>query len=170
MSVAVPDRGPDVKLSTFEHWIDSRTLDVASATDEGYMYPMETDGQDELVLEVGNMVNPETGLPTDYEEVWIEREPESVPGEEGSQIVVLDYDEGVEHRGRIVKVGRLCQALLRIKNEVIAERWEWSDRKGWWRNTLVDHNGALPCKQFLRSLDDDTIEHDGRTWRVVERS
>lgn len=134
------------------------------------MYPMDTDGQDELVLEVGKMFNPDTGLPTDYEEVWIEREPESVPAEEGSQIVVLDYDEGVDHRGRIVEVGRLCQGLLRIKNEVITERWEWGDRKGWWRNKLVGHNGALPCEQILKSLDDDAIEHDGRTWRVVERS
>ncbi|KAF3046865.1 hypothetical protein E8E12_003933 [Didymella heteroderae] len=100
-SVPAPSKGADVKLSTFHHWIDSRTLDIEAATDAGYMYPMPPDGRDELVLEKGNMVNPETGVPTDYEEVWIEREMNAVPGDQGSQVVVLDFDQGVEERGRV---------------------------------------------------------------------
>ncbi|KAF1924074.1 uncharacterized protein M421DRAFT_297713 [Didymella exigua CBS 183.55] len=168
-SVAVPDKGQHVTLSTFHHWIDSRTVELDSATDEGYMYPMDADGGDELVLEVGNMVNPETGSPTDYEEIWIEKNMVPVPGDEGSQTVVLDYDRGVDRRGRVVRVGRLCQGLLRIKDEVTAERWEWSEKQGWSRSRLIGRDGALPCEKLLKSSASDTIEHDGCTWTIIER-
>lgn len=159
-----------MKLSTFHHWIDSRTVNVEAATDAGYMYPMPRDGDDELVLEKGNMVNPETGMPTDYEEVWIEREVDAVPGDEGSQVVVLDFDHGVEERGRVVRVGRLCQGLLRSGDEVVAERWEWNEKGGWSRTYLIGQDGALPCSKLLQSSEVDTIEHDGNTWAVAERS
>jgi hypothetical protein len=134
------------------------------------MYPMNSSGGEELVLEKGNMVNPETGVPTDYEEVWIEREVDPVPGDEGSQVVVLDFDRGVECRGRVVRVGNLCQGLLRNGDEVVAERWGWVEREGWSRSHLIGREGALPCEKLLKSPDSDMIEHDGNTWTVVERS
>jgi hypothetical protein len=169
-SIAAPEKGADVKLSTFRHWIDSRTVDVEAATDAGYMYPVQTDGDDELVLEKGTMINPETGLQTEYEEVWIEREVDPVPGDEDSQVVVLDFDRGVEHRGRIVRVGKLCQGLLRVTDEVVAERWEWNEQEGWSRSELVGRKGALPCEKLLTSPAFHAIQHDGNTWTVVERS
>ncbi|KAF2621763.1 hypothetical protein BU25DRAFT_378919 [Macroventuria anomochaeta] len=170
-SIAVPDRGPDVRLSTFRHWIDSRTLDLASATDEGMMFPMETDGEDELVLEIGKMVNPKTGLLTDYEEVWIEKAAESVPSDDGCQIVVLEYDgPSSDRRGSIVRVGRLCQGLLRIKDQITAERWEWNEGKGWWRSKAIGNGSALPCQKVLESLPSDTVEHEGISWTLVECS
>lgn len=167
--MAAPDKGSNVNLSTFRHWIDSRTVDVDSATDAGYMYPLDTEGEDELVLELGNMINPETGLPTDYEEIWIEKELEPVPGDKTSQIVVLDYDQGVGNRGRVVRVGKLCQGLMRAKDEVVAERWEWKEKTGWLRSQLVGREGGLPCAKLLETSAGDTIEHDGNIWTVVER-
>ncbi|KAH6629669.1 hypothetical protein C7974DRAFT_190803 [Boeremia exigua] len=164
------ETAPGVKLSTFHHWIDSRTVDVEAATDAGYMSPMDPDGEDELVLEKGNMVNPETGSPTDYEEIWIEKELSPVPGDEASQIVVLDFDQGAHRRGRIVRVGTRCQGLLRSEDEIAAERWEWTAEKGWSRSHLIGRDGALPCAKFLDSPVGDTITHDGITWNVVERS
>lgn len=134
------------------------------------MYPMPRDGNDELVLEKGNMVNPETGIPTDYEEVWIEREMNAVPGDEGCQVVVLEFDRGVEERGRVLRFGKLCQGLLRKGDEVVAERWEWNEEEGWTRSLLVGRDGALPCRKLLQSSELDTIKHDGNTWTVVERS
>jgi hypothetical protein len=169
-SVAAPEQGADVKLSTFHHWIDSRTTDVENATDAGYMYPMPPDVEDEIVLEKGNMVNPETGMPTDYEEVWIERDLDAVPGDERDQVVVLDFDRGVEERGRVIRVGMLCQGLLRRGEAVVAERWQWSEKEGWSRSHLIGRDGALPCETLLRSSPRDTIEHDGNVWTVVERS
>lgn len=145
-------------------------MDVEAATDAGYMYPVQTDGDDELVLEKGTMINPETGLQTEYEEVWIEREVDPVPGGEDSQVVVLDFDRGVEHRGRIVRVGKLCQGLLRVTDEVVAERWEWNEQEGWSRSELVGRKGALPCEKLLTSPAFHAIQHAGNTWTVVERS
>lgn len=169
-SVAAPEKGADVTFSTFHHWIDSRTVNIDAATDAGFMYPMPPDGENEMILEKGNMVNPETGVPTDYEEVWIERKVDAVPGDEGDQVVVLDFDQSVEERGRIVRVGRLCQGLLRKGNEVVAERWEWSEKNGWSRSHLIGRDGALPCGKFLQSSARDTIKHNGVIWTVVERS
>jgi hypothetical protein len=134
------------------------------------MYPMPPDGEDEIVLEKGTMVNPETGLQTEYEEVWIERELDPVPEDEGSQVVVLDFDKGVERRGRVVRVGKLCQGLLREQDQVVAERWEWDEERGWVRSKLVGRDGALPCEKLLTLPAFHAIQHEGNTWDVIERS
>lgn len=66
--------------STWWHWIDSRTREPEKATDEGDMFPQPGE---ERTLEKGHMVNPATGVDTEYEEMWFEVEPEAT-GEEGS--------------------------------------------------------------------------------------
>jgi hypothetical protein len=63
------------------------------------MYPMPRDGEDEIVLEKGTMVNPETGLQTEYEEVWIEKD-------------VDDQKQGVKLRDRGTSCARTYCALL----------------------------------------------------------
>jgi len=131
---------------------------------------MPPDGKDEIVLEKGTMVNPETGLQTEYEEVWIEKEVDLVPGNEDSQVVVLDFDKGVERRGRVVRIGKLCQGLLRVGDEVVAERWERDEKGGWARSKLVGREGALPCEKLLTLPAFHAIQHEGNTWTVVERS
>ncbi|KAH7361780.1 hypothetical protein B0T11DRAFT_327927 [Plectosphaerella cucumerina] len=64
LSVPTPDRGPNTTHSQWRHWVDSRTLDVENATDEGFMSPLGGG----RTLEEGRMANPETGVETDYEE------------------------------------------------------------------------------------------------------
>lgn len=60
---------------------------------------MGSDGEDELGLEKGNMIKPETGSPSDYEEVWIEKELSLVPADDGNQVVVFDFDQGADQKG-----------------------------------------------------------------------
>ncbi|KAF8176292.1 hypothetical protein BJ912DRAFT_930747 [Pholiota molesta] len=52
----------------FEHHIDSRTLDPLSVTDIGTNTVLDSGD----TLETGEMVNPDTGLMTPYEEIWHE--------------------------------------------------------------------------------------------------
>lgn len=163
--MATPERGPDTTHSQWRHWIDSRTLDVEAATDEGYMSPLGGG----RTLEEGRMANPETGRETDYEEVWIDEDPRPVPGGTGPQIVVLDYEgKGAEERGRVVRLGRVCQGLLRVGGEIWAERWAWTEAEGWQRSKRVGNSGGLPCKAILEGWDEKAITAEGRTWTVVE--
>ncbi|KAF9471933.1 hypothetical protein BDN70DRAFT_766668, partial [Pholiota conissans] len=56
---------PDGRVQ-FKHHIDSRTLDPLSVKDIGANTVLEGG----KTLEVGEMINPDTGLMTSYEEVW----------------------------------------------------------------------------------------------------
>lgn len=167
-SVPTPERGPNTTHGQWRHWIDSRTLDVENATDEGDNSPLGRN----RTLEKGRMVNPETGLETDYEEIWVDEEPRPVPSDLGKQVVVLDFQGRDEsQRGRVVKVGRFCQGLLRDGDAITAERWEWQESKGWWRSKKMGHGDDLPCEKVLRDWDGSegaTFKHDGRTWTVIE--
>ncbi|ETS81679.1 hypothetical protein PFICI_06681 [Pestalotiopsis fici W106-1] len=168
-SVAIPERGPDATRSQWVHWIDSRTLDVENATDEGYMSPL--DGN--RVLEEGTMMNPETGLQTDYEEIWNDEEPKAVPSDTGSHIVVLDYqgNDGAAQRGRVVKLGKYCQGLLRDGDAITAERWEWRQDRGWYMSKNVNKSTQIPCEHVLDNWNKakgTTFEYSGRTWTVIE--
>ncbi|KAF7533814.1 hypothetical protein G7054_g6767 [Neopestalotiopsis clavispora] len=168
-SVATPEKGPDTTHSQWKHWISSRTLDVENATDEGDMSPL--DGN--RTLEEGNMVNPETGVATDYEEIWIDEEPKAVPNDTGSHIVVLDYqgNDGASQRGRVVKLGKYCQGFLREGDTMTAERWEWRQDRGWYMSINVNKSTNLPCEHVLDNWSKTagaTFQHGGRTWTVVE--
>ncbi|KAK3399912.1 hypothetical protein B0T20DRAFT_452063 [Sordaria brevicollis] len=124
------------------HWVDSRIShsstddeggDDAEA-DEGDMYRVPED--EKLTLERGRMVNPETGREEGYEEVWADGSSgEEGDGDKEKRCVVwevdVDDEEGKKKRGRVVRVGRWAQGLLRRGNEVVCERWKLGDEGGW---------------------------------------
>lgn len=146
--------------SRWEHWIDSRTDEPESASDEGYMYP-QPDGS---TLEKGRMVNPDTGLDSAYEEVWDDEEP--LP----ARCVVLRHEEGGA-RGLVVRLGRYSQGFLRIGSEVSLERWERRDGRA--VRMVRMGRDEVPCQLSL--MDDDgacrpgkQITSGGRIWTVVE--
>ncbi|PSN60440.1 hypothetical protein BS50DRAFT_535969 [Corynespora cassiicola Philippines] len=167
-SVATPDRGPDTTHSQWKHWIDSRTLDVASATDEGFMSPLGSG----RTLEEGNMANPDTGVPTDYEEIWMDTDPEPVPDDDGPQICVLRFQgQGEGERGSVVRLGKLCQGLLREGDEIRAERWEWEVGRGWKRTKRIGNGAKLPCNLILGPqtlAEGQVFDHEGNKWTVME--
>ncbi|KAK1511617.1 hypothetical protein CABS01_07575 [Colletotrichum abscissum] len=177
-STRTDDQGAEVRHSRWEHWIDSRTTEPENAADEGDMY----ERPDGLTLEKGRMVNPATGAETDYEELWRDVEPVTVPpvgavaegGEapKGVECVVLKHeDETGGARGMVVWLGRFCQGISRVGEEVAAERWEWKEGEGW-RRTVRIGDRALPCEVLLMTgaaLSVGThVVHEEVVWDVLE--
>lgn len=161
--------GNSVRHSRWEHWVDSRFPDAESAADEGDMYPQP----DDLTLEKGRMVNPATGVETDYEELWRDADPVST-GEDGETVrcIVLQlHDDPSGTRGVVVRLGQYCQGIMRVKDEFTAERWEWSAKDGWKKSLKVGH-GSLPCEAAIDTegkLDlDQDIRDEGHIWKVIE--
>jgi len=109
------------------------------------MYP-QPDG---AVLEKGNMVNPATGLMTDYEELWTDLEPSSTEKrqERWSVVLILD-DEASGTKGMVIRVGEYVQGIIKVNRQITVERWAWEDgkdgAKAWTRMVrLGDY--FLPC-------------------------
>ncbi|TIC94158.1 hypothetical protein CH35J_009862 [Colletotrichum higginsianum] len=162
--------GGQVRHSRWEHWIDSRTTDPENAADEGDMYE-QADG---LTLEKGRMVNPATGEETDYEELWRDVEPAAVVGGGGKAVecIVLRFeDEQAGARGSVVWLGRFCQGISRVGEDVTAERWEWRDDGGWRRTMRIGERG-LPCEALLKTGALLTVGahvvHEDLVWDVLE--
>ncbi|KAI9155545.1 Solute carrier family 28 member 3 [Paramyrothecium foliicola] len=152
------DDGHGGKISggRWTHWVDSRTKDAESATDEGDEF--EQPGG--LTLEKGRMVNPATGLPTDYEEVW--RSVKPLPSQPNGRVrcVVLDTkSEDGSVRGRVVRLGQFCQGLLRDGDEIVVERWERLEERGW-HSSLRIGDQVLACAE--------AVAEDGQGNELVE--
>jgi hypothetical protein len=188
-------------LSQWHHWIDSKSTTPEEVVDKGEMLPEDADG---LALEKGEMVNPATGRVTEYVEGWRDGEIRAVtpPGEEVSKAsreqlhdrgvgvdglrAASDADsrklslvlrhENVERRARgmVVRLGQICQGVMRVGDEFAYERWEWTDEAGWCK-TRSSGNLDMPC-DVLTILGeivhaDTTVKYgegDDQVWRCVE--
>ncbi|KAF5982217.1 hypothetical protein FBULB1_4361 [Fusarium bulbicola] len=164
VSTKIPDpEGNLTSHSTFHQWISSRTLD----SDAGFMYPQPND----LTLEKGSMVNPDTGIDTAYEELWHDATPTAVPGEPAVRAIVLQTeDEKNGVRGSVVRLGRYAQGLIRVGEHISLERWEWKDG---WKRTIRMGDAELPIGKILGEealKEGDTVDVDGREWKVIEES
>ncbi len=146
------DDGVPRRHSVWRHFVDSRAREDPenAVVDEADMFPQEEeeeegdgDGGGSRALERGRMVNPDTGRETDYEEMWRDVEPRSVPvpvlrkpdddgdGDDGDakvRCVVLELrDDAAERRGLVVCVGRHCQGVARGGEAFALEQWEWRE-------------------------------------------
>lgn len=156
------------------HWIDSRTEDCTNVADEGDMFPLPSDPS--KVLEKGRMVNPATGLETDYEEIWLSEEISGgQPG--GKCCVVLDLDgvgaDGKKRQGRIVRLGQYVQGFVRAGGNVVVERWKWAGN-GWERLAKIGNAIEIPtdfATGFAHEADvGDEVKVGQDVWKVVEKS
>ncbi|KAF5691400.1 hypothetical protein FDENT_3442 [Fusarium denticulatum] len=164
VSTKIPDpEGNLTSHSTFHQWISSRTLD----SDAGFMYPQQND----LTLEKGSMVNPDTGIDTAYEELWHDATPIAVPGESAVRALVLQTeDEKNAVRGSVVRLGCYAQGLIGVGEHISLERWEWKDG---WKRTIRMGDAELPIEKILvgEALNEgDTVGFGGREWKVIEES
>ena len=132
------------------------------------MYPQPN----ELTLEKGSMVNPDTGVDTEYEELWHDATPTPVPGEGAVRALVLqveDEEKGV--RGCVVRLGQHAQGLIRVGENIALERWEWTE--GGWKRTIRMGNEDLPIGKISGGenlKEGDGVDVSGRTWKVIEAS
>lgn len=144
------------------HWVDSRHADAEAVSDAGDMFAL----QDGRTLEMGSMVNPETGELGKYEEIWrdVEVVGTGVDGGKGEggggnsqddaarqkgqrkktcTVLVLDAPEH-QARGMVVQLGQFCQGILRCGDEVSSERWIWAETRGWLREVSLGRF-FVPC-------------------------
>ncbi|KAM0425188.1 hypothetical protein ACHAPT_009505 [Fusarium lateritium] len=170
--ISIPTKRPDStgalsSYSAFHHWISSRTLTPELFPDAGFMYPQPN----ELTLEKGTMINPDTGIDGEYEELWHDVDPTAVPGEPGVRVLVLQlHDDEHGARGSVVRLGRHVQGLVRVGNEIALERWEWDEG---WKRTVRMGEVELPCEKILKGeklSEGDVVDVGGRLWMVVEES
>ncbi|GAB7324036.1 hypothetical protein MBLNU13_g07431t1 [Cladosporium sp. NU13] len=196
-------------LSQWHHWIDSKTTRPEDVVDKGEMLPEDDSG---LALEKGEMVNPATGLLTEYIEGWRDGEIGVVPkpGEEvvrrfyeelrgrgvsvdglragsvgGGDLratdassrlsVVLQHEDAARgSRGMAIRLGHICQGVMRVGYDFAHERWEWSQGDGW-RQTSVSGKLSMPCDILTILAEqistDSTIKFgnvDDLRWQCVE--
>ncbi|KAI1331070.1 hypothetical protein F5Y16DRAFT_360452 [Xylariaceae sp. FL0255] len=116
----------------WQHVVDSRTRynPESIVVDEGVIHAPRPDGKS---LETGSMINPATGIMTDYEELWADEELGGVEEEGGdvyggklnlSKCVVLELDDPEqEARGLVIYLGKYCQGVMRRGSLFAAERW-----------------------------------------------
>lgn len=77
-------------------------------------------------------------------------------------------------RGMAVRVGHLCQGIVRVDNEFALERWEWDTQSGW-RRSAVYGSLSMPC-EAMNILGDTmrtgtTVTYgggDGFEWKCIE--
>ena len=145
--------------TVWDHWIDSRTNDPDP--DEGDMW-VQPNGD---LLEKGKNEDPVTGEVTEYEELWHDLSVESFGKKHNRSSLVMRADQPERNTsGLAIKIGGWCEGILKVGDELTAERWEWkptdcaSDvdspeaikdhrrtHNDWVRTFKVGH-GILPCK------------------------
>lgn len=163
-----PD-GSQVSHSVFTHWVDSRTTEPEAATDEGDMLP-QPDG---TTLETGRMINPATGVETDYEELWRDGAAKDVPAL-AKWTVLQIHDDSQQKRGMFVQLGKYAQAVLRIGDSFTAERWEWNASSSKWvGNFRIGDDDAFPLEDLIPTTQEvhqagDQIEAWSGMWSVLE--
>lgn len=166
--------GNAIVHSIWQHWVDSRTQNAETVTDEGDMYP-QTDGR---TLELGSMINPDTGRMTQYEERWKDVEPTSTDMGEGDKedrkvcVVFQLHDDDHKARGVVVRVGQCCQGVLRVGDDFSLERWQWKKGGGWKREVRIG-DLWLPCGPILegeRLRLGGEMKYGEYLWEVIEMS
>jgi hypothetical protein len=154
--------------SAFSHWIDNRT--DTPGPDQGDMYPQPNN----TTLELGAMFNPVTNSEQPYEEVWVDYSASAVEGSRWSILVDL---EDAEHKakGRVVRVGEHCQAILKVDQQVTVERWKFEvpdkDSKGGWKRIARLGDLFLPVSLAFKPeslIEGNTLAYGDYKWVVKE--
>ncbi|KAJ3891579.1 hypothetical protein GG344DRAFT_65309 [Lentinula edodes] len=148
------------ELTKFTHLIDSRTKDPLQVVD----YGSNTVLSDGTILEKGEMMNPETGRLTAYEEVWQDESSDS------NQAIFL---QNVKYTSWYARVGHWQLALGRDSAGVF---WAFQAHSidGDW---MVVHNLGVTNSGTVTLLPEDTshwaegrvLEWNGDRWLVLEK-
>lgn len=130
--------------------------------------------------ETGAMENPETGLRTEYVEIWRSLDPlkhtptvEAREPKELSQHLnchVLDVVGNENYEGRLVRLGNWLQALVYDKRNAhhpLHISRQYYNGKSW--EILIDYGFIELPLDFKGELNDETTA-DGLTWKCTELS
>ncbi|KAL2143761.1 hypothetical protein VTI28DRAFT_10058 [Corynascus sepedonium] len=177
-SALVPSRGDpgqQIRHGKWAHWINSRTPDCDEIVDEGDMVDVPSDPS--LTLETGRMLNPATGVETDYEEMW-RSEPIDKVFEGGLTCLALrmenNNDAGKVRRGLLVRLGQYCQAFARDGDSITIERLKWDAEQQRWVTQIRIGDQPLPTEvatYFAHETTlDDEVKVGDTVWKVVEKA
>jgi len=134
------------------------------------MYPQPN----HTTLELGAMYNPLTNSEQAYEEVWVDYSASTVAGSRWSAVVDL---EDLEHKakGRVVRVGEHCQAILKVGDQVTVERWKFEvpekDSTGDWKRLARLGDLFLPVSLAFKPeslIEGNTLTFGDYKWVVKE--
>ena len=132
------------------------------------------------ILERGEHLNKTAGEVEKYEELWGDIPVRRVGGqgkgekeEEERHVSIVAKAEDAERRirGMIVRVGDWCQGILKAGDEITAERWHWTEAKGWERIARLGRGESLRCELTLEESiieEGKRYEYEGLGWEVVE--
>jgi hypothetical protein len=179
-SSAIPSTEDSIKVTThskWAHWIDSRAADCDGVVDEGDMFDDPSDSA--LTLEKGRMLNPATGVDTDYEEMWRSEPIQMVPtplGGDGKVTCLalrMEVVGDTTKRGLVVRLGQYCQAFARDGDEITLERLKWDGGQRRWCRLARIGQQEFPTDiaTYLahETMIDDEVKVGGVVWKVVER-
>lgn len=164
-SSSTPTSDPNVTKGQWRHWVSSRTKNAEDMCDEGYNHP-QPDGK---TLEKGTMVNPETGLDTEYEELWRDEKPLPTTSPK-VKTIVWRLEKGDDTKGLVVLLGVYCQGLLRRGHNITAERWQWAQSGGWVR-TISIGDDTIPCPEIMEERFPscgESVAVGNDSWQVIE--
>ena len=132
-----------------------------------------------LTLETGRMVNPATGVVTDYEEMWrsepIEMVPSPLGGDGDVTCVALRMETvgGDIRRGLVVRLGQYCQSFARDGDDITVERLKWDgDQQRWARQVRIgEQEFPTDIATYLahETMIDDKVSVGGAVWKVDEK-
>lgn len=117
------------------------------------------------------MVNPETGLDTEYEELWRDEDPLPTTSQK-AKTVILRLENGDDTKGLVILLGAYYQGLLRRGDDITAERWQWAQSGGWVR-TISIGDDVLPCPEIMEKTFPSCGEFVAvgkDSWQVIESS
>jgi hypothetical protein len=189
-------------LSQWHHWIDSKSTRPGEVVDKGEMMPEDDEGlaleKGEMVNpatgrlteyvegwrdgEIGVVLAPGREIVEGfYEElrgrgVSVDgvRDLLATEAESRLSIVLQHEDVARRSRGMVIRLGHLCQGVMRVGEDFAYERWEWSQEDGW-QQTSVSGKLSMPCDVLTilaeRITIDTTIKYgneDDLTWQCVE--
>lgn len=162
--------GSQVSHSVFNHWVDNRSKEPEATPDEGDMFPQQND----VTLETGSMVNPATGVETDYEELWYDEEPTSISPEGVACVVFQLQGDSRAERGQFIRLGKYAQGVLRIGDTFTAERWLWHEGQSKWKRLVKIGDDQVPSLETLLDKNDSSykegekVKTPGGIWTVIE--
>jgi hypothetical protein len=189
-------------LSQWHHWIDSKTTKPEDVVDKGEMLPEDASGlaleKGEMVNpatgrlteyvegwrdgEIGVVPSPgDEVVRRFYEElrgrgvrVGGVRDLRTTDDSSRLSVVLQHEDEARRSRGLVIRLGHLCQGVMRVGEDFAHERWEWCQGDGW-RQTFVSGKLSMPCDVLTVLAEnvttDTTVKYgneDNLTWQCVE--
>lgn len=163
-TIQTPDGDKSILLffqlikATFIHTVDSRVpKDPLSVKDEGWFKKLPN-GDD---LEIGMMMNPETGRIMAYEEIW-----RTIPVD-GKRFILLE-SSGAKDKTFIGRIGNYFQGIGTTDGRINARRSELINGNWEVLFSIGDEN-TLPIIEEQESWKEgDEIEFQRRLWRILD--